>query len=133
MAFVGQIQVTSHKSQGSSHKAQSREPKAESLTVHYLLFYDVVDDYVNRRAPYRAAHIALAREALARGELVLAGALADPPDGAVLVFRGSSPAVAESFAKNDPYVNNGLVVRWRVREWATVIGVGAEVPLPDQL
>jgi len=101
--------------------------------VHYLLFYDVVDDYVNRRAPHRAAHIALAREALARGELVLAGALADPSDGAVLVFRGSSPAVAESFAKNDPYVKNGLVVRWRVREWATVIGVGAEVPLPDQL
>jgi uncharacterized protein len=92
--------------------------------VHYLLFYDVVDDYVNRRVPYRAAHIALAREALARGELVLAGALADPPDGAVLVFRGSSPAAAESFARNDPYVKNGLVVRWRVREWATVIGVG---------
>ena len=99
--------------------------------MHYLLFYDVVDDYVNRRAPYRAAHIALAREALARGELVLAGALADPPDGAGLVFRGSSPAVAESFAKNDPYVKNGLVVRWRVREWATVIGAGAEVPLPE--
>ena len=126
MAFVGQTQIT-------SHNAQSRKPKAESLTVHYLLFYDVVDDYVNRRAPHRAAHIALAREALARGELVLAGALADPSDGAVLVFRGSSPAVAESFAKNDPYVKNGLVVRWRVREWATVIGVGAEVPLPDQL
>jgi uncharacterized protein len=101
--------------------------------MHYLLFYDVVDDYVNRRAPYRAAHIALARDAVARGELVLAGALADPPDGAVLVFRGSSPQVAETFAKNDPYVKNGLVVKWRVREWATVIGAGAEVPLPEHL
>jgi uncharacterized protein YciI len=101
--------------------------------MHYLLFYDVVDDYVKRRAPYRAAHIALAHEAEARGELVLAGALADPPDGAVLVFRGTSPAVAESFAKNDPYVKNGLVVSWRVREWATVIGAGAELPLPENL
>jgi uncharacterized protein len=101
--------------------------------MHYLLLYDVIDDYVNRRASYRAAHIALAREAVARGELVLAGALANPADGAVLVFRGSSPDVAESFARNDPYVKNGLVTKWRVREWTTVIGEGAEVPLPDNL
>jgi uncharacterized protein len=101
--------------------------------MHYLLFYDVVEDYVNRRASYRAAHIALAREAVARGELVLAGALANPADGAVLVFRGSSPDVAESFARNDPYVKNGLVTKWSVREWTTVIGEGAEVPLPDNL
>ena len=101
--------------------------------MHYLLFYDVVDDYVNRRTPFRGAHIALARAAAARGELVLGGALANPPDGSVLLFRGSSPEVAESFAKNDPYVTGGLVTKWRVREWTTVVGPGAEVPLPDPL
>ena len=100
--------------------------------MHYLLFYDVVDDYVKQRAPYRSAHLALARQAVARGELVLGGAFADPPDGAVLVFRGSSPDVAESFAKNDPYVLNGLVTRWRVREWTTVVGPGAEAPVTEQ-
>ena len=99
--------------------------------AHYLLFYDVVDDYVNRRAPFRAAHIALARGAVARGELLLGGALANPPDGTVLLFRGSSPDAAEAFATSDPYVKNGLVTRWRVREWTTVVGPGAEVPLPD--
>ena len=97
--------------------------------MHYLLFYDVVDDYVNRRAPFRTVHLTLAKQAVARGELVLGGAFADPPDGAVLVFKGSSPEVAESFAKNDPYVLNGLVTRWRVREWTTVVGPGAEQPL----
>jgi uncharacterized protein len=101
--------------------------------MHYLLFYDVVDDYVSKRTPHRAAHIAFARQAVARGELVLAGALADPVDGAVFVFRGSSPEVARSFAKSDPYVQNGLVTRWYVREWTTVVGQGAEVPLPDTL
>ena len=101
--------------------------------MHYLLFYDFVGDYLNRRAAYRPAHIALARQAVARGELVLAGALADPPDGALLVFRGASPQVAESFAKNDPYVTNGLVTRWYVREWTTVVGAGAEQPLPDDV
>lgn len=97
--------------------------------MHYLLFYEVVDDYVNRRAPFRSAHLALAREAVARGELVLGGAFANPPDGAVLLFRGASPAVAEAFAAQDPYVKNGLIVRWYVREWTTVVGALAEAPI----
>ena len=99
--------------------------------MHYLLMYDVVDDYVDRRVPLRAAHLAHARAAVARGELVLAGALANPPDGAVLLFRGDSPAAAEAFARADPYVINGLVRQWRVREWTTVVGNDAEVPVPE--
>lgn len=100
--------------------------------VHYLLMYDVVGDYVQRRAPFRPAHLAHARASIARGELVLGGALADPPDGAVLLFRGESPAAAEAFAASDPYVLNGLVTRWRVRAWTTVVGRDAEVPLPPE-
>jgi uncharacterized protein YciI len=70
--------------------------------MHYILFYDVVDDYVEKRAQFREAHLKLAREAYERGEMILAGALADPADGAVLVFRGESPEAAEAFAKADP-------------------------------
>jgi hypothetical protein len=90
--------------------------------MHYILFYDVAADYVARREPFRSSHLELARRAHERGELVLAGALADPVDGAVLVFRGPSALVAEAFARADPYVTNGLVTRWRVRKWTTVIG-----------
>jgi uncharacterized protein YciI len=93
--------------------------------MHYLLFYEVVDDYVARRQPLRAEHLAHARAAQARGELLLGGALADPVDGAVLLFQGDSPAVAEAFAAADPYVRAGLVTRWRVRTWTTVVGDGA--------
>ena len=96
--------------------------------MHFLLLYDVVDDYVERRAPFRAEHLSLIRKAHDRGELVMAGALADPADGAVLVFRGPSPQPAESFAEADPYVRNGLVTRWRVRPWNTVVGDGATLP-----
>jgi uncharacterized protein len=99
------------------------------VRLHYLLIYDVVDDYVQRRTPFRPEHLGLARAALDRGELVLGGALANPPDGAVLLFKGDSPAAAEAFAQADPYVRNGLVTRWRVREWTTVIGPDAEVKL----
>jgi uncharacterized protein len=97
---------------------------------HYLLFYDqVVEDYLVRRAAYRDAHLELAWKAHARGELVLAGALANPVDGAVLLFRAPSPEVAEAFAKADPYVVNGLVTHWRVREWTTVVGADAATPV----
>jgi hypothetical protein len=97
--------------------------------MHILLFYDVVDDYVDRRGPFRAEHLSLIQKAHGRGELVMAGALADPADGAVLVFRGPSPQPAESFAQADPYVRNGLVKRWRVRAWNTVVGDGAQFPV----
>lgn len=88
--------------------------------MHAILFYDVVDDYVARRDAFRPAHLELARRAHERGDLILAGALADPVDGAVLVF--GSVEAAEAFAGADPYVQNGLVTRWRVRKWTTVIG-----------
>ena len=95
--------------------------------MHYLLFYDVVSDYVERRAAYRAEHLALAKKAVARGDLVLGGALGEPVDQSVLLFSGDSPAVAEAFAKADPYVTNGIVTKWRVRPWTTVVGRDAAV------
>jgi uncharacterized protein YciI len=95
--------------------------------MHYLLFYDAAPDYLERRPAFRGAHLEKARAACDRGELILAGALANPVDGAVLLFRGESPEVAEAFARVDPYVVNGLVIRWRVREWTTVVGEGAAV------
>jgi uncharacterized protein YciI len=97
--------------------------------MHYLLMYDVVPNYVERRAALREEHLTLAWQAHARGELVLGGALADPVDGAVLVFKGESPAVAEAFAAADPYVRHGRVTRWRVRAWSTVAGDDPATPI----
>jgi uncharacterized protein YciI len=90
--------------------------------MHYLLIYEAADDYLVRRMAYRAEHLALARAAQARGELLLAGALADPPDRSVLLFTGESRQVAEAFAAADPYVRHAVVRRWSVREWITVVG-----------
>ena len=96
--------------------------------MHYLLFYDIVKDYVSLRAAHRPAHITHADAAVARGELILGGALANPVDRAVLLFKGESATVAEEFAKADPYVKNGLVTKWEVREWTTVAGPTATNP-----
>lgn len=90
---------------------------------YYALFYrEVVPDFVARRAMFREEHLGLAREAHARGELLLAGALADPPDGALLIFKAESAAPAEEFVRKDPYVLKGLVKRWEIRPWTVVIG-----------
>ncbi len=94
--------------------------------MHFLLFYEADREYGARRTPFREAHLQHAREAVARGELVLGGAYAAPVDGAVILFKGSSPAAAEQFAKTDPYVLNGVIKRWYVREWTTVVGTEAE-------
>jgi uncharacterized protein len=119
---------------------------------HFLLFYDVAPDYLERRAALRDAHLEKAWASHRRGELQLGGALADPVhpaegvaarptsqplapvvDGAVLLFRGETAAVAERFAREDPYVVGGLVARWRVREWITVAGTDAAQPvIPDR-
>lgn len=96
---------------------------------HFLLFYDFAADYLERRPEFREEHLAKAWAAHERGELVLGGALTDPVDGAALLFKGESPRMAESFAREDPYVLNGLVTRWRVREWNTVAGETAAEPL----
>ena len=90
--------------------------------MHYILFYKTVDNYVERRAPFRTEHLSLAQQGFDNGSLIIAGALAEPADGAVLVFKGDSPAVAEDFVKNDPYVKNGLITEWQVRPWIVVIG-----------
>ena len=96
---------------------------------HFLMFYEFAADYLSRRPEFREEHLAKAWAAHARGELILGGALADPVDGAMLLFAGESPGVAEAFAREDPYVLNGLVSRWRVREWSTVAGTLAAAPI----
>lgn len=104
---------------------------------HYLLIYDTAPDYLARRGEFRAEHLALGWAAHVRGEMLLGGALPAQdgpagetlPGGAVFVFQGDSPAAAEAFAQADPYVRNGLILRWRVRPWVTVIGEGAASPV----
>ena len=90
--------------------------------MHWLLLYELVDDYLERRAPLRPEHLGLAEAAHERGELLMAGAMSDPADGAVLVFRGEDGSAAEAFAQADPYVREGLVRSWQVRPWTVVIG-----------
>jgi uncharacterized protein len=89
---------------------------------YFALVYEMVDDFIARRAAYRDEHLRLARESYARGELVLAGALADLPAGALLIFNSPDATAAEDFARKDPYVKSGVAKLWKVRPWTVVVG-----------
>lgn len=88
--------------------------------MHYLLLYEVVDQYIEKRAPFREQHLALASDAVKQDELLLGGAFAEPADGAMLLFRTRD--AAEAFVSEDPYVHHGLVTKWTIRIWNTVAG-----------
>lgn len=89
---------------------------------YYVLIYHLVDDYMERRGQFREEHLKLAKESNEKGEMILAGAFSDPPDKALLIFRVADKSVIEDFAKKDPYVKNGLITKWEIREWTVVIG-----------
>ena len=90
--------------------------------MYYILLYTTVDNYVERRKPFREEHLSLAQQAYQNGSLIMGGALEDPADSAMLVFKSDSPQIANEFAQNDPYVKNGLIKEWQVRPWIVVIG-----------
>jgi hypothetical protein len=95
---------------------------------HFALIYEMVENFVERRKPFRQAHLQLINDAHARGLIVMAGAMGDPPDGGLLIFRADSPAAVEAFVEADPYVTSGIVTGWRVRQWNVVIGGDASAP-----
>ena len=90
--------------------------------MHYILFYKYGPDYLTKREPFREEHLRLLREAHERGEVVMAGALNDPPDGAAIIFKAEDPSAVRAVAVNDPYVKNGVVLEWDIRPYKVVIG-----------
>lgn len=88
--------------------------------MYFILFYKTVENYVERRAPLRGTHLDLVQEFHSDGRIVMAGALSEPADGAVLIFRGDTPEAAREFVSRDPYVKNGLITEWSIRPWIVV-------------
>jgi len=97
--------------------------------MHFLLVYTTSEDFLDRRPEFRAEHLTLAWQAVERGELIIGGPLENPTNAHVMLFEAEDPATVEAFAKNDPYVVNGLVTQWDVRPWTTVVGRAAAAPL----
>lgn len=93
-----------------------------SNSTYFILFYKTIEQYKEKRLPYRSSHLAYVTEATESGHLVLGGALDNPADEAVLVFKVADISVIKDFAENDPYVKNGLIKEWSIRPWTVVVG-----------
>lgn len=90
--------------------------------MYYVLFYTTAENYIEKRVPYRGEHLQLAAQAKDEGLLILGGALADPPDLALLIFQCDTTGPVENFVKNDPYIIHGVVTKWEIRPWTVVVG-----------
>jgi len=90
--------------------------------MHYILFYTTIENYIEKRAPFREEHLALAKRYKESGHLIMAGAFANPSNGAALVFNCDDKSLVQDFVDKDPYVQNGLITEWSIREWTVVIG-----------
>ena len=87
------------------------------ITPHYLLQYTYTDNVLEKRVPFRQEHLQVAGSFKAKGKLVMGGALGDLT-GATVIFRTREDA--EEFVSEDPYVKNGIVTKYEVREWSVV-------------
>ena len=90
--------------------------------MYYVLYYQTIENYIEKRVPFRELHLAYATASQDRGELLLGGAFSEPNEGSLMIFQTEDPSVVVDFAKNDPYVINGLVFDWNVRGWDVIIG-----------
>ena len=84
--------------------------------MKFVLFYESADDVAAKAPTHFATHRARGDEFHRRGDLLLLGAFANPQvEGSMAVFK--SREAAEAFAKDDPFVLNGVVRAWHIREW----------------
>ena len=88
---------------------------------HHILFYEYVEDVLERRGPHREAHLAALRAEHDAGRLVMAGALGDPPHGAAIVFGDVGREAIEAFLERDPYVAADVVRHWSIEPWNVVV------------
>jgi len=90
--------------------------------MHYLLHYKYTENFFEKRKPFRDEHLKLAKAAYTKGEMTMAGVFNDPPDSALLIFKGANSSIVEKFVKNDPYVINGIVTQYKIKEWKVALG-----------
>ncbi|MBM3665132.1 MAG: hypothetical protein FJW92_05005 [Actinobacteria bacterium] len=89
--------------------------------THFLLMYDYVEDILERRAPYREAHLGRLTRLKQDGRVLMAGALGDPVTGAAIVFAPCAPEEVGEYVLRDPYYEAGLITDWRAIPWNVVI------------
>ena len=86
------------------------------MSLKYVLFYESADDVQDKAPLHFPEHRAHGQEFHQRGLLLAYGPFANPQEeGSMAVF--TTREAAEDFARGDPFVSNGVVRNWEIREW----------------
>lgn len=95
---------------------------SSAVPSYHVLKYTYVPDILDKRGPFREKHLEGAKAMAAANKLVMAGAIAEPVDGALFIFRNVTKQEIEAFVRTDPYVQNNLVPEWSIRPYMVVAG-----------
>ena len=90
-------------------------------TKTYALKYAYVANMLDKRVPVRPAHLQFTKSFIDEKVLIAGGALLPEMEEGLLLFKGTRAQV-EDFAKNDPYVTEGLITKYTIHEWAIAVG-----------
>jgi uncharacterized protein YciI len=89
--------------------------------VRHVLFYESAPDVLSKAPAHFPAHKARLDDFHARGTLLMVGTFGDPQaEGSMAIF--TSRAAAEEFVEDDPFILNGVVRAWHIREWNELFG-----------
>ena len=95
----------------------------QSEGQYYCLFYDYVENILEKRQPVRPDHLKHITSYVDDGRCKLGGGWADNNvDGALIVFQCQDSSEVENFVENDPYYKAGLVTGYKIRPWTVVAG-----------
>jgi uncharacterized protein YciI len=96
-------------------------PILPARAMKYVLFYESADDVASKAPVHFPAHRARLEESHRAGTLLMVGTFANPQEeGSMSIF--ATRESAEEFARGDPFVLNGVVKSWQIREWNEILG-----------
>jgi uncharacterized protein YciI len=88
--------------------------------MKYVVLYESADDVEGRAPAHFPAHKARLDDFHRRGDILMVGTFADPQaQGSMAIFP--TRKAAESFVAGDPFVLNGVVKSYEIREWREIL------------
>ena len=109
----------------AGHVSRQISSTTALTATQYLLHYDYIPEVLEKRGPYREAHLGLAKKLIEEGRCLSGGPTGptrnemEIPTGALFIFTDYE--AAEEMVANDPYVSNGIVTKHKIEEWNVVV------------
>ena len=86
------------------------------MSAKYVVLYESAENVLEKAPVHFPAHSDRLQQFHRAGTLLMVGAFGDPQnEGSMAIF--TTREAAEEFISEDPFVLNGVVRGWEIREW----------------